>query len=142
MKLLYLKDDTNVSRETISDYQELWKFAMDDIFDKVVSNLKYNKVLQEIIYFQPKFRKYLISDKIVTKNHVRQREKNQNILLVREYLVLDRRQPAYGCEPRPEREGSRYTHLCLVLREGTSGRKLVPRAALWQSKSCVKEEWV
>ena len=33
LKLLYMKDDSSVSKEAISDYRELWKLAMDDIID-------------------------------------------------------------------------------------------------------------
>ena len=50
-----MKDDSSVSKEAINDYRELWKLAMDDIVDKVYSNLRFQKELQKILYYQPKF---------------------------------------------------------------------------------------
>ena len=71
-----------MSKEAINDYRELWKLAMDELVDKVYSNLRSNKELQEIFSFQPKFRKYLMSDKIAKKqDYFKQHVKILNILI-------------------------------------------------------------
>ena len=69
-------NDNAAKADSINHYKELWDFAMNDIVKNVFRDLKVNRELQEQLYFNKKFRNYLMNSEIEKKT------KTRNIFLV------------------------------------------------------------
>ena len=66
LKLLYLTEEVE-NPNVIKHYKDLWDFAMNAIVKNVFRDLKVNRELQEQLYFNKKFRNYLLNSEIEKK---------------------------------------------------------------------------